>query len=216
MRRILGTLVLSSFLLSAFALSSCKSERKELKPITYIGSYNRGFNDLNDLHINAAQQIGIDPVSSREEAKKISRKLVEIESCDEYELDKLTHSIPFLVPEAAKLIEEIGNNFNEQLKELNAPEYKIIVTSVTRTEKDVKKLKKRNGNASNNSAHLYGTTFDVSWVRFKKIDESDTLNIPQDKLKMVLAGVLKDLRKQDRCYIKHERRQGCFHITARD
>ncbi|MGL4493811.1 MAG: DUF5715 family protein [Tannerellaceae bacterium] len=216
MRRILGTLVLSSFLLSAFALPSCKSERKELKPITYIGSYNRDFNDLNDLHINAAQQIGIDPVSSREEAKKISRKLVEIESCDEYELDKLTHSIPFLVPEAAKLIEEIGNNFNEQLKELNAPEYKIIVTSVTRTEKDVKKLKKRNGNASNNSAHLYGTTFDVSWVRFKKIDESDTLNIPQDKLKMVLAGVLKDLRKQDRCYIRHERRQGCFHITARD
>lgn len=216
MRQIIGALVLSSFLLSAFAFPSCKSERKELKPITYTGSYNRDFNDLNDLHINAAQEIGIDPVSSREEAKKISRKLVEIESCDEYELDKLTHSIPFLVPEAAKLIEEIGSNFNEQLKELNAPEYKIIVTSVTRTEKDVKKLKKRNGNASNNSAHLYGTTFDVSWVRFKKIDESDTLNIPQDKLKMVLAGVLKDLRKQDRCYIKHERRQGCFHITARD
>ncbi|MGL5561276.1 MAG: DUF5715 family protein [Tannerellaceae bacterium] len=216
MRRILGTLVLSSFLLSAFALPSCKSERKELKPITYIGSYNRDFNDLNDLHINAAQEIGIDPVSSREEAKKISRKLVEIESCDEYELDKLTHSIPFLVPEAAKLIEVIGSNFNKQLKELNAPEYRIIVTSVTRTEKDVKKLKKRNGNASNNSAHLYGTTFDVSWVRFKKIDESDTLNISQDKLKMVLATVLRDLRKQDRCYIKHERRQGCFHITARD
>lgn len=216
MRRILGTLVLSSFLLSAFALPSCKSERKELKPITYIGSYNRDFNDLNDLHINAAQQIGIDPVSSREEAKKISRKLVEIESCDEYELDKLTHSIPFLVPEAAQLLEDIGENFNKQLKELNAPEYKIIVTSVTRTEKDVKKLKRRNGNASNNSAHLYATTVDISWVRFKKIDESDTLNIPQDKLKMVLAGVLKDLRKQDRCYIKHERRQGCFHITARD
>ena len=216
MRRILGTLVLSSFLLSAFALPSCKSERKELKPITYIGSYNRDFNDLNDLHINAAQQIGIDPVSSREEAKKISRNLVEIESCDEYELDKLTHSIPFLVPEAAQLLEDIGENFNKQLKELNAPEYKIIVTSVTRTEKDVKKLKRRNGNASNNSAHLYATTVDISWVRFKKIDESDTLNIPQDKLKMVLAGVLKDLRKQDRCYIKHERRQGCFHITARD
>lgn len=216
MRLILGTLVLSSFLLSAFALPSCKSERKELKPITYIGSYNRDFNDLNDLHINAAQQIGIDPVSSREEAKKISRKLVEIESCDEYELDKLTHSIPFLVPEAVQLLEDIGENFNKQLKELNAPEYKIIVTSVTRTEKDVKKLKKRNGNASNNSAHLYGTTFDISWVRFKKIDESDTLNVPQDKLKMVLAGVLRDLRKQERCYIKHERRQGCFHITARD
>ena len=66
------------------------------------------------------------------------------------------------------------------------------------------------------SAHFYGTTFDVSWARYTKVDEEDTLNIDRDRLKMVLAMVLRDLRRADRCYVKHERRQGCFHITARE
>lgn len=92
---------------------------------------------------------------------------------------------------------------------------KIKVTSVTRTVADVKKLRKRNTNSSANSAHQYGTTFDVSWARFTKVDESDTLEIDKDRLKMVLAMVLRDLKKADRCYVKHERKQGCFHITAR-
>ena len=80
---------------------------------------------------------------------------------------------------------------------------------------DVKNLKKRNSNSSANSAHQYGTTFDVSWARYTKVDEEDTLNIDKDQLKMVLAMVLRDLKKADRCYVKHERKQGCFHITAR-
>jgi hypothetical protein len=27
--------------------------------------------------------------------------------------------------------------------------------------------------------------------------------------------VLRDLKKQGRCYVKHEVKQACFHITAR-
>ena len=112
------------------------------------------------------------------------------------------------MPEAANLLEDIGKNFQDSLKNLNASIYKIKVTSVTRTVADVKKLRKRNTNSSLNSAHQYGTTFDVSWVRYTKIDEKDTLNIDKDRLKMVLASVLRDLRRADRCYIKHERKQG--------
>lgn len=44
----------------------------------------------------------------------------------------------------------------------------IIVTSVLRTADDVKRLRRRNGNASANSAHAFGTTFDVSYRRFVK------------------------------------------------
>ena len=102
------------------------------------------------------------------------------------------------------------------MRNLNASLYKIKVTSVTRTVADVKSLRKRNTNSSLNSAHQYGTTFDVSWARYTKVDEEDTLNIDRDRLKMVLAMVLRDLRRADRCYVKHERRQGCFHITARE
>ena len=131
-------------------------------------------------------------------------------------MEELTHSIPYLVPEAAKLLEDIGRNFQDSLRNLNASIYKVKVTSVTRTVDDVKNLKKRNTNSSENSAHQYGTTFDVSWARFTKVDEEDTLNIDRDRLKMVLAMVLRDLQKADRCYVKHERKQGCFHITARE
>ena len=41
------------------------------------------------------------------------------------------------------------------------------------------------------------------------------LRFLHDTLKWVLSEVLKDLRKQGRCHIKYEKRQGCFHITVR-
>lgn len=194
---------------------SCQKKRGELKRIWYSGSYNRDFNDLNPLHIEAAISLGIQPVSSREEAEHASKKMIEIKTNKYYEVEPLSHSIPYLVPEAATLLEDIGKNFIDSLTNHNASLYKIKVTSVTRTVDDISKLQKRNINSSSNSAHLYGTTFDVSWVRYTKINEKDTLHIDNDRLKMVLAMVLRDLKKEDRCYIKHERKQGCFHITAR-
>lgn len=209
MKTVFNVMLLLVVIVSATAFSSCKEKRGELKKIWYNGSYNRDFNDLNDVHLSVAKKIGIEPVSSREGAEHASRDMVEIKTNDYYEIEELTHSIPYLVPEAANLLEDIGKNFQDSLKNLNASIYKIKVTSVTRTVADVKKLRKRNTNSSLNSAHQYGTTFDVSWVRYTKIDEKDTLNIDKDRLKMVLASVLRDLRRADRCYIKHERKHGC-------
>jgi len=202
----------------AVICSSCgkKEERGELKRIWYNGSYNRDFKDLNDVHLAEAKRIGIQPASNREEAEKVKKEMEEIETNEYYEVEKLTHSIPYLIPSAAQLLEDIGHNFQDSLRNLNASIYKVKVTSVTRTVDDVKNLKKRNTNSSQNSAHRYGTTFDVSWARYTKVDESDTLNIDKDRLKMVLAMVLRDLKREERCYVKHERKQGCFHITVRE
>nr|WP_102409179.1 DUF5715 family protein [Parabacteroides bouchesdurhonensis] len=216
MKHILNAVLLLIVLSVATSFSSCKEKRGELKKIWYNGSYNRDFKDLNDLHLAEAQKLGVQPVSSREEAEKASKKMEEIKSNKYYEVEELKHSIPYLIPQAASLLKDIGKNFQDSLSNLNASIYKIKVTSVTRTVDDVKKLKKRNVNSSVNSAHQYGTTFDVSWVRYTKVDEKDTLNIDNDRLKMVLASVLRDLHREKRCYIKHERKQGCFHITVRE
>ena len=210
MKIAVNAIILFFVLVSTSVFPSCKEKRGELKTIWYNGSYNRDFNDLNDV-----QKIGIEPISNREDAEHASKKMQEIKTGDYYEVEELKHSIPYLIPEAATLLEDIGRNFQDSLYNLNASLYKIKVTSVTRTVDDVKKLGKRNYNASMNSAHRYGTTFDVSWVRYTKINEKDTLNIDNDRLKMVLASVLRDLKRADRCYIKHERKQGCFHITVR-
>ena len=94
----------------------------------------------------------------------------------------------------------------------------MTVTSVLRTRDDVKRLRRRNGNASMNSAHFYGTTFDLSWKRFRKVEDPDgrpLQDVGADTLKMVLAEVLRDLKREERCYVKYELKQGCFHITSR-
>ena len=158
------------------------------------------------------------PLGSRSEAEGLGGKLVEVAPCERYAMDSLTHSIPFLVPKAGALLDTIGANFLDSLTCKGLNPNQIIVTSVLRTSDDVKRLRRRNGNASANSAHAFGTTFDVSYRRFKKVEDPDgrpMQAVSADTLKLVLAEVLRDLRKADKCYIKYELKQGCFHITAR-
>ena len=122
------------------------------------------------------------------------------------------------VPRASELLDTIGSNFLDSLTAKGLNPNQIIVTSVLRSQSDVKRLRRRNGNASANSAHCYGATFDVSWKRFKKVEDEDgrpLQDVNADTLKLVLSEVLRDLRQADKCYIKYELKQGCFHITAR-
>ena len=107
-------------------------------------------------------------------------------------------------------METIGRNFRDSLDSKDLPSRKIIVTSVLRTAATVKKLRKSNINASANSAHVYGTTFDIAYARYKGAKKEET-----DKLKSVLAEVLQDLRKREQCYVRYEYKQGCFHVTVR-
>ncbi|MDD6890524.1 MAG: DUF5715 family protein, partial [Bacteroidales bacterium] len=145
-------------------------------------------------------------------------RLLEIAACERYGLDSLTHSIPFLVPKAVALLDTIGSNFLDSLENKGLNPNKVIVTSVLRTRQDVKRLRKKNNNASLNSCHFYGTTFDLSWKRFEKVEDPDgrpMQDVNADTLKLVLSEVLRDLRTAGRCYVKYELKQGCFHITAR-
>ena len=143
-------------------------------------------------------------------------KLVRMpDELDLYRTYDLTHSIPFLVPSATQLFVDIAQNFRDSLYSKNIPLHKLYLTSVLRTDDDVSKLTKRNTNASENSVHRYGTTFDISWKRFDAIVTDTTNQISPERLKLVLAQVIYDLKSQDRCYVKHERQQACFHITVR-
>lgn len=187
------------------------NEEKKIKIIPF-GRFTQVFNDLNDKQLLSAQQIGVKPVTSRVEAKK-HKGLQEITSCELYRVDSLTHSIPFLVPRAKALLDTIGKNFIDSLENKGAGSYQVVITSILRAENDIVKLRKRNGNASENSAHRFGTTFDIAYARFERIDTRYI--IPQEHLKHVLAEVLRDLRKKEKCYVKYEVKQGCFHVTSR-
>ena len=216
-------LLFLAILMAGTSLAGCKKKDMSLKlneprNIKGVISYRRTFGDLNEAHLNVAQAIGITPIASRKEAEHMKEKLQHIETNDLYVVDSLTHSIPYLIKGAAQLLDTIGTNFLDSLTAKGLNPNKIIVTSVLRTEDDVKRLRRRKGNASANSAHFYGTTFDVSWKRFKKVEDEDgrpLQDVSSDTLKLVLSEVLRDLRKADKCYIKYELKQGCFHITTR-
>lgn len=192
--------------------SSVNKERK----VRFTGNYNREFNDLHELHIVSAISNGITPMLSKDDTLNRMNELVRLP--DELELYKtyqLTHSVPFVVPSAAKLLMDISLNFRDSLYSKHLPLHRLFLTSVTRTDDDISGLTKRNINASDNSAHRYGTTFDISWKRFDPLDVDTLHQTAPERLKLVLAQVLFDLKNQQRCYVKHERKQACFHITVR-
>ena len=203
--------------------SGCKKKDMSLRlneprNIRGVVSYKRSFPDLNDKHLEVAKAVGIRPLEDREEAESMKEKLTHITDNEFYVVDSLTHSIPYLVPRASALLDTIGSNFLDSLAAKGLNPNQVIVTSVLRTQSDVKRLRRRNGNASANSAHCFGATFDVSWKRFKKVEGEDgrpLQDVGSDTLKLVLSEVLRDLRQAEKCYIKYELKQGCFHITAR-
>ena len=181
-------------------------------------NFAREFNDLNDTQLEEARRTGIPTVEDREAAEQMKKRLVEITDGDLYILGDLTHSIPFLTPEAARLLERIGLNFRDSLAAKGLNPYKLVVTSVLRTEEDVRKLRKGNLNASENSTHRFGTTFDLSYWRFVQVPELRGRayeEVRPEYLRATLSQVLKDLHDEKACFVKYEKKQACFHITVR-
>ena len=191
---------------------------KEVKHrIFSVPHFGNTFPDQQDVQILAANQHGVAPVQNREEAEHSKGKLVYVGSNPFFYVDKLNNSIPYLVPKASVLLQDIGRAYFDSLQIKGIPLHKIIVTSILRTKDDVAKLRTRNGNATENSCHLYGTTFDVCYNRYKQIQTKDQprRQVQNDTLKWVFSEVLRDFREKNRCYIKYEVHQGCFHITVR-
>lgn len=190
-----------------------KEPIKALNISKRVGNLAAQFSDLNPEHLAYAQRIGIKPISSTRDILRLQRPIVEIRSNDNYHVDDLSHSYPYLVPQAAALLDTIGARFNRKLASQGGGKYKIKVTSLLRTSESVNRLKRRNINSTENSAHLYGTTFDISYVGFHQ-GPLNTRHHTDGELKNLLAEVLLELRDEGKCLVKFERKQGCFHITA--
>jgi len=179
-------------------------------------SYGRAFADRNDKHLNAAQRIGLSPgPNNREAAAHMREQLREIRSNDNYMVEELTHSLPYLVPTAANRLDSIGEEFADILARNNLPKYRFRVTSVLRSGEDIRRLKRCNSNCIDNSPHNYGTTFDLGYAHFDQLQQT-TDSMTDDNLKLVLAQTLLNQQRAGHIYVKYEHKQGCFHVTARN
>ena len=202
-------------------------EQSDVKPIGHISKKHRIFSvpnfkacfpDTQAVQLTAAMKYGVKRVKNREDAENRKNELVYVGANPYYHIDPLYSSIPYLVPRAAVLLQDIGQAFFDSLYVKGIPLHRPIVTSVLRSEADVVKLRRHNGNATENSCHLYGTTFDICYNRYETVVNPNgpaRRPVRNDSLKYVLSEVLRDMREQGRCYIKYEVKQGCFHMTVR-
>lgn len=91
-----------------------------------------------------------------------------------------------------------------------------MISSVLRTIESQNGLGKKNSNATTVSAHIFGTSVDISYKEFlprhgKKAREGFCRH---DLMRHVLAEVLTEMSNEGRCKVVIEKRQACFHITV--
>lgn len=178
-----------------------------------LGNLAELFNDSNYIHWAEAEKIGIEPLSDMRSHWQLRKPIHRIESCEDFWVEELTYSQPYLVGEAVAMVHEVGRRFRDTLKARGGGDYRIRITSVLRTPDAVRRLRRVNRNAIDSSVHQLGTTVDISYANFT----ADTDRVPRraEDLKAILAEVLYAMRAENKCYVKYERHQPCFHITAR-
>jgi hypothetical protein len=222
----LSTAWLSVLLMSPIAYIAPKGEEADAegetehlttdlyKKYTFISSQkNRGcsqcpelFDDSVRRHARSYRWDGIKPKESFEDFEKLEKVgvLSEIETNRLFEVETLTYSAPYLLPVAEKFLVALGKRYEEKCAAAGLEYVPFVITSVTRTTKSVKKLRRGNRNAIENSAHLRGKTVDVSYRKFE--DNQKQLNL--------FVDALYELKQEGWCFVKYER-TGCLHITAR-
>lgn len=171
------------------------------------------FEDYNGEHLTHAKSIGIAPLDSVDQIGKEKVHLLKLRTCRHYRIAQLSYSHLYLIPEASQLLEDIGRNFQQRLRSSGYHPHRIVVTSLLRTKADIVRLRKVNINSVVNSAHLYGTTFDISYANFAPWLGRGKVS-SKDELARALGEALQELRSRGRCCIKYEHSTNCYHITV--
>ncbi len=172
-------------------------------------------NDRIHHYIRDSYKNGIGILTKKNTVNSLLKKgkLIELKSNSYYFVDTMFYSYPFLTPSAVVLLDEIGIAFQKRLVNTKMQNTRFFITSALRTNKSVKRLRKRNGNATKFSAHLHGTAFDLAYDEFLAIEKPTVAEI--NCLKDILAETLLDLKLQEKCWVTYEVNQACFHVVTK-
>lgn len=107
-----------------------------------------------------------------------SGKLVAIVPTNGYILDTMHYSFPYAIPQTKEFIDTIAGRFQEKLTNTDLSGVRLVVTSVLRTKSSVSRLVRHNRNAIRNSAHLHGTTFDLSYATYQTTGDRSRSRLP--------------------------------------
>jgi len=178
------------------------------------------YRDFNAVHLKYAKRGGITPFKTNDDLEKgigellKTGNLVEITDNSYYRVCDLTYSHPYLTPVAEQFLEDLGQRFQEKLDENRLPEYYFQISSLLRTKENQKRLSHSNRNASPNSSHMYGTTFDIPYFTLvKRTLFWEEAEVTDGRASKLLSKAIGELRYEGRCVVVTERNETCFHIT---
>jgi hypothetical protein len=178
--------------------------------------YSRKLNDMLVTYSAQAKRKGIIVCRNDDDLKDriSSGKLVKVTSGRYYVVEKMTYSSPYLTKEGKMLLDEIAKRFRRKVSEKGLKGARIVITSMTRQSENLKTLRMRNVNSSENSPHLYGVAFDISYKRIIARKFKLT-NCDSKYMKDALGEVIWEMRQEKKCWATYERMQNCFHVVAR-
>lgn len=196
--------------------------------------------DVNREQIAKAKALGLKAGNFEQMAGLAKRgRLVRMDDTTRYwVVDTLTQSAPYLTPDAVAMLTEMGRRFQARLDSLGLPHFRMEVTSVMRTAEDQADLRRINANASKIvSAHQFGTTLDVSHLRFaapaNPLPDSGAPNASDPRvarlyalaldsvaarnasaLSAILGRVIHEMKGEGKLLVMMERRQAVYHMTV--
>lgn len=183
---------------------------------SYQQVYSKNLNDRINDYSHLARLTGIKVCKDESDIRKriLTGQLVRVKNGRGYKIEKMSHSYPYITRDSKKLLNEISRRFRKKIRKEGLMGSKFIITSMTRTSENMKGLGKTNINVSENSPHLNGNAFDISYARFSFIKYHVT-ECDKWYMKEALAEIIWQLRKEDKCWATYERKQGCFHVVSR-
>jgi hypothetical protein len=174
---------------------------------------------LNDKIVDYSVEAKLKGIKVCKDENELKRrisegKLVIVKSGKEYIIGKMTFSYPFITQDSKILLDEIARRFREKSSQKGLIGARFFITSMTRKTDNVKTLRRYNSNASENSPHLYGNAFDISYKRFK-VRKWVLTNCDKKFLKESLAEVIWELMEENKCWATYEKVQNCYHVVSR-
>jgi hypothetical protein len=183
-----------------------------LKPAAFCGCTRHSVRfkrDPYDLHRHHAHELN-KGVMVTEAVVSEQRLLTKVEDGKGYRIDhrQLTHSVPYLHPEAYKVLREMGRSYAERIKGTDVEGSDFRISSLTRTSEQQEKLRKsaKGVNATPNvSTHSYGASFDI--YRFANAHNCGAAQ-------KIFGEVLLEFQQAGRILLTPE--GNCVHVTVRN
>ena len=209
-------LIIAFILIAISGAIGYKYRRVILQKMRSSARTSSAMNQRNPLHLKEGACIakGLDLPQKKLSQLSTVTGLTTVSSTSDYHVENMTHSKPLLTKRGQAVLKTIASNFQKRLQDQGYKKQKLVITSMTRSLDSQIELGKTNENAAAKSAHLYGSTFDLSYKKFRSVSESKGKQPSRKVLEQTLESTLAELKKKGTLVGIKEYRQPCYHITA--